>query len=117
MLTIIVAAALGAILGLAGSRLLWLGSWTLLPWALAGLALGYWARKCKPALLGGVYGFVLSFVFMAAGYTGSAPFLTRVPFFTILALFGAVCGLILSLSGAALGRRIARPKSSSQHNR
>jgi hypothetical protein len=56
MTGIIAAAVLGAILGFPGSRVLWLGWWTLLPWALAGVALGYWIRKGKFAAAGAVLG-------------------------------------------------------------
>jgi hypothetical protein len=101
----LLAGILGAILGFAASRFLWLGLWTLLPWGLAGIALGYGTRSRWPVLAGAVYGFVLSFVFMAAGYTGKASFLSRVPFFALLGSFGALCGLLLGLAGAVFGRR------------
>ena len=44
---------------------------------------------------------------MIAGYSGSAPLVTRVPFFVLLGLFGAPCGFLLGLAGEALGRRLA----------
>jgi len=40
--------------------------------------------------------FALGFVFLIAGYTGSASLLSRLPFFALLAAFSAFCGLIAS---------------------
>jgi len=57
---------------------------------------------------GALYGFVLCFVFTLATYGGAAPAITRVPFFTVLGLVGALCGLLLALLGAFLmpGKRV-----------
>lgn len=95
---------LGALLGVINSRFIFVGSGiSLIPWGILGLFVGWMARSKKEALLSGiVYGFVLSFAFMATGYTGSAPFVTRIPFFTILGLFGALCGAILGIVGLLL---------------
>jgi hypothetical protein len=102
MLPLIGAAVLGFLLGWGGAHALFLGSWTLLPWGLAGLALGYWVGRRRPLFAGALYGFILCFVFMVAGYTGSAPTITRVPFFALIGLFGAVCGMALTFAGARL---------------
>ena len=92
--------ALGALLGWAASHALFLGLWTLVPWGAAGLALGYWTGRRGAMLAGTLYGFTLAFVFMLAGYTGQAAVVTRIPFFALLGLFGALCGLVLAAVGA-----------------
>jgi hypothetical protein len=102
MSRIAVPIALGLLLGWAASHILFLGWWTLIPWGAAALALGYWIGKRGAMLAGTLFGFSLSFVFMLAGYTGAAPVAARIPFFALLGLFGAVCGLILAALGARL---------------
>ena len=99
--------AVGALLGWAASHALFLGWWTLVPWGAAGLGLGYWIGKPGAMLAGALYGFTLAFVFMLAGYTGQAAIVRRIPFFALLGLFGAVCGLVLAAVGARL-RSVAR---------
>lgn len=95
----------GAILGVIGARYLFVGSWlSLVPWSIAGLALGYRARPGGWVRAGGAYGFALLLAFMIAGYTGAAPLLTRLPFFAIIAVVGAVYGLVLAWAGSALRR-------------
>ena len=96
------AVALGLILGWAAAHALFLHWWTLVPWGVAALALGYRANRAGAVTAGTVYGFVLCFVFTLATYGGTAPAITRVPFFTVLGLVGALCGLLLALLGAAL---------------
>lgn len=105
-----VATVLGAVLGFAAAHALFLGSWTLGPWALGGLALGWWNGRPGAPLAGALYGFALSFVFMLANYSGTAPVLSRTPFFALLGLFGAGCGAVLTLLGARL-RRPARERA------
>jgi len=102
------AAALGLLLGWAAAHILSLQWWTLVPWGLAAAALGYRASRATAVVAGALYGFVLCFVFTLATYGGSAPPITRVPFFTALGLVGALCGLLLALLGAFLmpGRRV-----------
>ena len=106
---LIIAGIVGIILGFAGSRFLFVGSFlSLVPWTIVGLLLGLWSANTKDALLnGGVYGFLLSFVFLLAGYTGSESVLTRLPFFIGLGIFGAICGLVLALLGM-VGRRLVK---------
>jgi len=96
----------GLLLGWASAHALFLQWWTLVPWGIAGLALGYRAGRREAAIAGALYGFVLCFVFTLAGYDGAASVVSRVPFFSILGLVGAVCGLVLALLGALL-----RPRS------
>jgi len=105
------AIAVGLILGLTGARFLFVGSWlSLIPWSFAGIALGYWGTK-KEAMINGVtYGFILSFVFMLAGYTGNASLISRVPFFAILGVFGGVGGLLLGLLGFFIKNKTVRPR-------
>ncbi|SRR5713101_2719502 len=100
------AVALGLLLGWAATRALSLQWWTLVPWGLVAVALGYRANKAGAASAGALYGFVLCFVFTLAGYGGAAPAITRLPFFTVFGLVGAVCGLLLALLGSMLMRRL-----------
>src|SRR6266567_1034733 len=91
------AGALGLLLGWAAAHVLSLQWWTLVPWGLAAVALGYRANRATAVVAGALYGFVLCFVFTLATYGGAAPAITRVPFFTALGLVGALCGLLLAL--------------------
>ena len=100
------AAAVGTALGWIGALVPALGWWTLLPWGIVGGLLGFAMRR--PALIGVIYGFFLSFSFMMAGYTGTASRLSRIPGFALLAAGGAVAGLIVAVLGAAIAARGAR---------
>lgn len=95
-----IAIALGFLLGWGGAHMLHLGSWTLLPWGLVAGVLGYWAGRRLAGVSGGLYGFMLAFTFMLAGYRGHDPIVTRVPIFAVLGLFGALCGLVLAVIGS-----------------
>src|SRR5439155_945694 len=64
---------LGLILGWAAAHALFLHWWTLVPWGLAGLALGYRAKRAGAVTAGAGYGFVLCFVVTLASYGGDAP--------------------------------------------
>src|SRR5437764_1401598 len=80
------AGALALLLGWAAAHGLSLQWWTLVPWGLAAVALGYRANRATAVVAGALYGFVLCFVFTLATYGGAAPAITRVPFFTVLGL-------------------------------
>ena len=95
--------AIGALLGALSARTLFVGSWlSLVPWSVAGVALGYWAKGFRWMLVGGSYGFILLFVFMVAGYSGPASLARRVPFFCAIGLAGAIYGLVLGWFGKQL---------------
>ena len=113
MLKTITAMIVGALLGVIGSRYLFVGSaLSLIPWGIAGCLIGIWSDTRRQSILnGGLYGFVLSFVFMLSGYAGSEPVISRFPFFALLGLFGAVCGLILGWIGFFLKSKFAQRKS------
>lgn len=96
----IVSICLGALLGIVGARYLLVGSaLCLVPWSIAGLCIGYFNDRRGAMINGAVYGFVLSFAFMCAGYKGAAPLLMRVPFFLLLGLIGGACGFALGNLG------------------
>ena len=113
MLKTIIAIIVGALLGIIGARYLFVGSaLSLILWAIAGVLIGLWSDTRRQSILnGGLYGFVLSFDFMLSGYTGSEPVISRFPFFALLGLFGAVCGLILGWIGFFLKNKFAQRKS------
>ena len=104
---LVAAVAVGALLGYLCARVVLVGSGvSLVPWAMAGLALGPTRRSGRlPAVLGAVYGFVLAYVFMVAGYDGAAPLHTRLLPFVVLGAVGAVCGSVLAVVGQRLARR------------
>jgi hypothetical protein len=102
-----VAVALGVVLGFLASRLILLQWATLIPWGIAGLAVGAISRDRRQALVAGaLYGFALGLTFMAAGYGGSEPLLTRVPFFAIIGVVCAPFGAALGLVGQWLAMRM-----------
>jgi hypothetical protein len=95
------------VLGFVGTKLLFLGGLTLLPWAVAALLIGWLCRDARLALANGsLYGFVLSFIFMLAGYEGNE-LVDKLPFFVLLGIFGGVCGLIWAGLGRFLHARFA----------
>ena len=105
---VIVAVAVGIVFGILSSRYVLVGSaLSLVPWGIAGVLLGLWCPLFREAVsIGALYGFLVAFTFMAAGYQGSAPILTRLPFFAILGIVGAVCGIVLGVIGSFVRRRL-----------
>ena len=107
----IISICLGAVLGIVGARYLLVGSaLSLVPWSVAGMCIGYFTDRRGAMINGAVYGFVLSFAFMCAGYKGTQPIMLRVPFFLVLGLIGAVCGFALGNLGFLLKSMLARRK-------
>ncbi len=101
------AIVVGLVLGIVGARYVLVGSWlNLIPWSIAGLAVGYWGSKIESIVNGLTYGFVLSFVFMLAGYSGKSALAGRIPFFAVLGVFGGICGLILGLIGFSVKAKL-----------
>ena len=105
-----VAALVGIVLGIVASRFLCVGSaLSLIPWAIAGLLIGLWCLTYKQAVAAGaLYGFLLAFSFMLAGYQGIDPVMSKLGFFAIFGVIGAVCGLGLGVSGAFMRRKFFR---------
>ena len=110
MVKALVAVLGGALLGVIGARFLFVGSGlSLIPWAVAALALGIWCSSWRQALaVGAAFGFSLAFVFMLAGYAGAAPLSTRVLPFAALGVVGAGFGLALSCGGYVARTRLFR---------
>jgi hypothetical protein len=107
MKKVIVSIIVGALLGVIGARYLFVGSWlSLIPWGMAGLLIGFWSQKREWVVNGLCFGFAVSFVFMLAGYSGSASLISRLPFFAVLGLFGGLCGLVLGGVGFEIKRRL-----------
>ena len=103
MMGFLVSLVIGFILGLLGGPV-----WILVPWGLAGLAIGYLTKDYDQAAVNGaVFGFSAAFFFMVFGYKGTQSLISRVPFFAALGLVGAVCGLVLGLAGRVARRPFA----------
>jgi len=100
---------IGVVIGAAGPQYVFLGAYSLLPWALVAVALGLWGNRREALKSGVVYGFSLSFAFLAADYNGAPSLVSRFPFFVILSLFGAACGLALSALGYYVKLRFTPP--------
>lgn len=109
---ILIAGIIGALLGVIGAKVLFVGSIsTLLPWGLIGLATGIYAKNKNEAIVnGGVYGFLLSFIFMITGYNGPRSVITLLPPFILFGLFGLICGLVLGLTGYFIGIKLKAKK-------
>jgi len=102
----VLAAALGAALGLLGATVVLVGSGlVLLPWAAAGLAIGAsQVARASAVRAGAAYGFALAFVFMVASYDGHAGVLAVVLLVLVCSCIGAAAGAALGLLGRALRR-------------
>src|SRR5258706_10956689 len=96
MVKIIIAAILGVILGATGPYYASIGWYSIIPWGLVGLAIGVWGGKRESLYARALYGFCLNFSFIIAGYTGTPSLLSRMPFFILIGLFRAVCGIPLA---------------------
>lgn len=91
----LIAVLAGAVLGYTGGP-----AQVLIVWAIIGLVLGYFSATRRTVIASGLlFGFIVSFMFMVAGYAGEAPVYTHFLPFAALGVFGAVCGIILSISG------------------
>jgi uncharacterized membrane protein len=96
---ILAAGAVGVIVGFSAKYYQTLGAWSIVPWGIVGLAIGFWCSRRESFYAGALYGFCLCFFFMVGGYSGAASVISRVPFFAIIGLFGAVCGIAASVAG------------------
>lgn len=105
----------GAVLGLAGSKFLFVGSaLSLVPWGIVGLTVGYFSESIRTSVLYGfLYGFFLAFVFMVSGYSGSMSVMTKVPAFMILGVIGAICGICIALVGRIIRSIVASTSAES----
>ena len=102
------AAVVGFLLGVTAPLYRFLGWLSLIPWAISGMWLLYRSALTEAVAAGALYGFVLCFSFVAAGYAGAAPVLSRVPFFSLIGAIGGVCGALLGMSGTLLKMARAR---------
>jgi hypothetical protein len=105
----VTAAVVGIIIGVAGPRYVVLGPYAVIPWGLVAVALGLWCNKRESLIAGALYGFCLSFAFLVASYADTASLISRLPFIIVLAAFGAICGIALSVTGYFLRLRFASP--------
>jgi hypothetical protein len=101
----LIAILAGAVLGFIGGPVQ-----ILIIWALVGLLLGFLSATRRTAIASGaIFGFIVSFMFMVAGYTGEAPVYTHFLPFVALGIFGGICGLILATVGQLLKRLNKKP--------
>ncbi|MEO8193738.1 MAG: hypothetical protein ABI681_07795 [Gemmatimonadales bacterium] len=115
MKLVAIGVGVGAGLGFVSAHMLFLQWMMLIPWGLAGFALGYWTQRRSVALAAGAtYGLAVCIVFMIAQYTGSASLPSRMPYFGLIGAFGALCGAIVGWIGFHLNTherpKRARPK-------
>lgn len=107
LVPVIVATAVGLILGAICGFFKTNVILTLGPWGIAGLVIGYLVHRVRPALgAGAAFGFMASLIYLVLLYNGSKPVYMVLPFFVLLSLFGAVCGAILGLIGAFARQRL-----------
>jgi hypothetical protein len=104
------AAVLAVALGVSASTWVFVNSsYALIPWAIAGIIIGLFAKERKAALwAGGIYGFILPVAFMISGYNGPHE-LNRYEGLIILCLIlgviGIMCGAILAYLGNLFVRK------------
>jgi hypothetical protein len=83
----------------------WLGIWTLVPWGLVAIFIGWRVTWPEAALAGALYGFALAFTFMTSVYTGVDPVTRKLPGFIVLGLVGSVCGGVLATAASVVSQR------------
>ena len=113
MKRLIIVALVGVLLGSFISKYLFVGSWlNLVLWGTVGVSIGWFAQSKKESLAdGALFGFVLSFSFMMAGYGGSMSRISRVLPFSVLGVFGAICGMALGIIGQVIVTHVKRKSS------
>ncbi len=107
-----IAVGCALVLGFIGARHLFVGSWLILiPWSIAGLLIGYLGSRDEALINGASYGFLLSLVFLIAGYSGRPSLISRIPIFLVFSAFGGICGFILGLIGHYVRSKTTRHRS------
>lgn len=111
--TVVLSGAIGVALGALGGRVLFGGSaWNLIPWAIIAIAIGLFAVDRLTAILAsGVYGYLLSAVFLYVANTSNAPVTQRIAFSLALALVGPVCSIALTLLTRLASRQRVRRRN------
>lgn len=112
-LTVVISGLVGIGLGALSGRILFGGSaWNLIPWTIVALAIGLVAADRRTALLAsGVYGYLLSAVFLYIANTSNTPMVQRFLFALMLALVGPVCAIALALLARLVAPRISRGRT------
>ena len=102
--------ALGVALGLVGARCVFVNSGlSLIPWGIAAALIGAAAPSRARTVIGAaVFGFALAMSFMLFGYDGEGSLLSVVAPFCLLGLVGAVCAVLMALSGRVIRQAITR---------
>lgn len=109
-LTVVLGGAVGVALGALGGRILFGGSaWNVILWAIIAIAIGLVAVDGLTAVLAsGVYGYLLSAVFLYVANTSTAPVTQRILFALALALVGPICSIALTLLSRLVSRQLVR---------
>lgn len=112
--TVVASGGIGAALGALSGRILFGGSaWNLIPWAGIALAIGIIADGRRAALLAsGIYGYLLSAVFLFVADTSSNPVAQRILYASVLGLAGPVCSIVLTLIAHTIRVRAIRRRPS-----
>lgn len=111
--TVVISGLVGVGLGAFSGRILFGGSaWDLIPWAVVAVAIGLIADDRSTALLAsGIYGYLLSVVFLYVANTGDTPLAQRVLFALALGLAGPVYSIAFTLIARLLRRALGRRTS------
>lgn len=112
-LTIAISGVVGAGLGALSGRILFDGSaWNLIPWAVVAVAIGLVATGRRTALLAsGIYGYLLTVVFLYAANTSNTPVAQRILFALALGVVGPICSIALTLITRLISLRLNRQRS------
>jgi hypothetical protein len=103
------AAAVGCALGSLASKMLFLQWVTVVPWGVAALLVGLSSASRRASIANGTaFGLALGLLFMAGGYAGADPMVTRLPFFASIAIVSAVPAVLLSVTGHLIWSRVRR---------
>ncbi|WP_426623679.1 hypothetical protein ACPPVW_13815 [Leifsonia sp. McL0607] len=109
-LTVVLSGAVGIGIGALSGRILFGGSAAnLIFWAIIAIAIGIIAADRLTALLAsGVYGYLLSAVFLYVANTSNTPLTQRILFALALALIGPICSVALTLLARLLYLQVLR---------
>ncbi len=100
-----VSVVIGILLGWLCARVVLVGNaWSLVPWAIIAIAIGFVAQTWPRALtFGAVYGSLLALSFLISGYQGTAPLTEVLIPFLGLGMIGLAFGVAFAAVGHVIG--------------